>query len=254
MPVTLGAGALAALFAAATPTEWIAAAGWHLYLDQLSPLFAAPVGNGGRAAFAVLVGGLVAVVALIAGLLLLPREAKGNQVMTERVAGRAKRAVHRADDDAALDPADRMPALRRADAHPDAPPRAPIRAAVDLPVGGLDGAAFEPDVLHLDAVAAEPAAEMPLAGASEADAPLDLGSFAEPLPSETAPPPVVDDSLAGLVARFEAGLARRRANQVDAASDGAAIQTGAPPVADLALEAALNTLHRMTARHAGTAA
>ena len=72
----------------------------------------------------------------------------------------------------------------------------------------------------------------------------------------TAPPPLpdpADKSLGAMVARFEAGLSRRRLDVVAKAaipvSDGFVAEP--EPEVDFALEAALGTLQRMTRQSVG---
>jgi hypothetical protein len=75
---------------------------------------------------------------------------------------------------------------------------------------------------------------------------LELGAVDEApaIPAVQAEP--LDSSLGGMVARFEAGLDRRR-NRVPSASDTPpAANEDDDPAVDLALEAALSTLQRMS--------
>lgn len=72
----------------------------------------------------------------------------------------------------------------------------------------------------------------------------------------TAPPPLpdpADKSLGAMVARFEAGLSRRRQDAVAKAaipaSDSVALEP--EPEVDFALEAALSTLQRMNRQSVG---
>ena len=124
IPAVIGAAALTFLFAAVMPFSWIAGISWNLYLDRLSDLFVQPIGNGGRLALAL---GMAAIGALIAGIVALvvaKPEETGFSALRRRM---RRRDMY--DDDA-------LP-RRRADLHPDDPPRPPIRAGRDLPAEGL---------------------------------------------------------------------------------------------------------------------
>lgn len=243
MPATLGTMALVFLFAAVMPLAWVGGLAWNLYLDRFSSLFVPPVGDAGRLVLAIalaLVGGLIA---LIAALALAKPAVQGNRAMNNRVAARARQ-----QEDAALAEPSRR---RRADLHPDDPVRAPISAERDLPAEGLGSVGSfaaapamtsEDDAFELADIAT--------------DDDLDLGAFdIEPAPPLSPSPAAADDdrTLGAMVARFEAGLARRRAARLAPAGYAAndpATQAAAPasdePVVDLALEAALSTLQRMT--------
>jgi hypothetical protein len=184
---------------------------------------------------------------------------KGNQAMNQRVAKRARQAAAEEEaEDSSVD--SQLLRRRRIDAHPDAPPVAPIRADRDLPEGGLDPAKPVPVDYGLNSAPLpdqaerhdEPADEYLLEDDGDF---LDLG-FAEQL-DEPAPParavapaPAADQSLGAMVARFEAGLDKRRNRP--AADAAATVPAPAPaneddgPAVDLALEAALATLQRMS--------
>lgn len=257
VPAVIGAAALTFLFAAVMPLAWVAAISWNLYLDRLSDLFLPPVGNGGRLALAI---GMTAIAAVLAGLiaLVLAKPAvKGNGAMNRRVAARAKQ---QADAEAALP-------RRRADMHPDDAPRPPIRAGRDLPEGGLGplvpAAVDAGDALDLAdaamAIPADEADELVLADLAPVDYDADSGEAPWLQPAELSGPVMpdpADNSLGAMVARFEAGLARRQAAAATAPA------TAPLPVAtpanedgeqaiDFALEAALSTLQRMTRRAVG---
>ncbi len=246
IPALIGAAALTFLFAALMPFAWVSAISWNLYLDRLSDLFVPPIGNGGRLALAL---GMAAVASLIAGfvaLLIAKPEAAGLSSLRNPFRRRAEAA----DADA---PA---PTRRRVDVHPDDPPRPPLRAGRDLPAGGLDGFdTTRPEPLLADGAAGEDEAELVLADLAPeedfgADAPwLQPAEITMPAP---APDPA-DKSLGAMVARFEAGLARRRQMaiaQVALPGTGEAMREEEPEV-DFALEAALGTLQRMTRQSAG---
>lgn len=254
IPAVIGAAALTFLFAAVMPFSWVAGISWNLYLDRLSDLFVPPIGNGGRLALAL---GMSAIAALIAGLvalLIAKPEAAGLSSLRNRFR-RASDAVEGDDSEEILT------RRRRVDLHPDDPPRPPIRAGRDLPAGGLGPVAATS--VH------EPAAFDPWSGAAPVEAEDEL-VLADLAPEEefggdapwlqpavmTSPPPMpdpADKSLGAMVARFEAGLTRRR--QVAPASTAAIpVPEGAEadePEVDFALEAALSTLQRMTRQSVG---
>lgn len=251
IPAVIGAAALTFLFAALMPFSWVAAISWNLYLDRLSDLFVAPIGNGGRLALAL---GMSAVAAAIAGLvaLLIARpEAAGLTSLSNLF----RRAPEEADD------GEPVLTRRRVDLHPDDPPRPPIRAGRDLPVGGLDavGAAsvYEPAEFDpwLGGAAVEAEDELMLADLAPGE---DFGEDApwlQPaeMTSSSSLPHHADKSLGAMVARFEAGLTRRRQDAVAKAANPAATGVAAEdePEVDFALEAALSTLQRMTRQSVG---
>lgn len=247
IPAVIGAAALTFLFAALMPFAWVSAISWNLYLDRLSDLFVPPIGNGGRLALAF---GMAAVAALIAGfvaLLIAKPEAAG----LSSIRNPFRRQAEASDDD------EPVFTRRRIDLHPDDSLRPPIRAARDLPAGGLDAfeaPLFKPggDAEREDAAAGD---ELILADLATEE---DLGADAPWLqPAEmTAPAPApapMDKSLGAMVARFEAGLAQRRQAAVArAAIPGAdAAVPAEEPEIDFALEAALGTLQRMTRQSVG---
>ena len=255
VPAVIGAAALTFLFAAVMPLAWVAGISWNLYLDRLSDFFVPPIGNGGRLALALAMAAIAALIAGIVALIVAKPEETGFSSMRRRLHRRAEMASRR-DDDSALP-------RRRADLHPDDPPRPPIRAGRDLPAEGL-GPPTMPVVTPADGAAemafAAPADEYdygdelvladlaPTEPASTGDEPwLQPAEIATP----TAMPDPADNSLGAMVARLEAGLARRR--QADPASGAADAEPGtkAPPEVDFALEAALGTLQRMTRHAAG---
>ncbi|MBU0823120.1 MAG: hypothetical protein KKB78_01570, partial [Alphaproteobacteria bacterium] len=148
---------------------------------------------------------------------------------------------------------------RRVDLHPDDPVRPPIRAGRDLPAGGLGplnaevaDQSAEAD-LWLDEFAEQNADELVLADL----APEDHAAGDEPWlqPAEMTAKSLSaasDNSLGAMVARLEAGLARRREPTAAAdmtAPDGAAVEPELE--VDFALEAALSTLQRMTRQSVG---
>ena len=252
MPAVIGAAALTFLFAAVMPISWVAGIAWNLYLDRLSDYFVPPVGNAARLILAL---GMAVIAALIAGLvalLIAQPEAAG----LSSLRGRFRREpTADADEDGDAFWTRR----RRVDLHPDDPVRPPIRAGRDLPAGGLGplnadvaDQSAEAD-LWLDEFAEQNADELVLADL----APEDHAAGEEPWlqPAEMTAKPLSaasDNSLGAMVARLEAGLARRREPTATAdttAPDGAVVE--AEPEVDFALEAALSTLQRMTRQSVG---
>lgn len=244
IPAVIGAAALTFLFAAVMPFSWVAGISWNLYLDRLSDLFVPPIGNGGRLALALGMAAIAAVLAGLVALLIAKPEAAGLSSLRDRF----RRTPAEASDD--------EPVLtrRRVDLHPDDPPRPPIRAGRDLPAGGLgaigggviDHVVDEPDVDASD--------ELVLADLAPED---DFDGDAPWLqPAEMTAPPLpdpADKSLGAMVARFEAGLSRRRQDAVAKAAIPASgsVALEAEPEVDFALEAALSTLQRMTRQSVG---
>jgi len=258
IPAVIGAAALTFLFAALMPFSWVAAISWNLYLDRLSDLFVPPIGNGGRLALALGMSAVAAVIAGLVALLIARPEAAGLSSLRNPF----RRASEEADDDD-------EPVLtrRRVDLHPDDPPRPPIRAGRDLPAGGLgavgstsvyEPAEFDPwlggavveaqeqEEAEDELVLAELAPEEDFGGEAPWLQPAEMTS----LPPSPDP---ADTSLGAMVARFEAGLARRRQDAVAKAAIPAATGVAAEdePEVDFALEAALSTLQRMTHQSAG---
>ncbi len=253
IPAVIGAAALTFLFAAVMPFSWVAGISWNLYLDRLSDLFVQPIGNGGRLALAFGMSAFAAMIAGFVALLIAKPEAAGLTSLRDRF----RRVSVEADDD--------EPVLtrRRVDLHPDDPPRPPIRAGRDLPAGGLDGSALAEPTAPGEWLEDEAEAE------AEGD---DVGELvlADLAPEEefdgeapwlqpavmTSPPPMpdpADKSLGAMVARFEAGLTRRR-QTAPASTAAIPVPDGAEadePEVDFALEAALSTLQRMTRQSVG---
>jgi hypothetical protein len=258
MPAVIGAAALTFLFAGVMPMSWVAGIGWNLYLDRLSDYFVPPIGNAGRLMLALGMAAIASVIAGLVALLITQPEAAG----LTSLRGRFRREpVADADEDGDAFWTRR----RRVDLHPDDPLRPPIRAGRDLPAGGLGplnadvvatGHSAEAD-LWLDEFAEQNADELVLADLAPAES---VATGEEPWlqPADMKAPPLpapTDNSLGAMVARLEAGLARRR----EPASEGAAIAASpapedhacAEPAVDFALEAALSTLQRMTRRSVG---
>lgn len=249
IPAVIGSAALTFLFAAVMPFSWVAGISWNLYLDRLSDLFVQPIGNGGRLALALGMSAIAAVIAGFVAVLIAKPEASGLSSLRER--------FRRTSQDVESDDSEEiLTRRRRVDLHPDDPPRPPIRAGRDLPAGGLDGSAIAEPVtpgLWLGEAEVDELVLADLAPEEEFD-----GDAPWLQPAEmTAPPPLpdpADKSLDAMVARFEAGLARRRqATPVSTAaipmSD--AVEPESEPEVDFALEAALSTLQRMTRQSVG---
>ncbi|WP_137870159.1 hypothetical protein [Sphingopyxis sp. 2PD] len=255
LPAAIGAAALTFLFAAVMPMSWVAAISWNLYLDRLSDYFVPPVGNAARLILAL---GMAAIASLIAGLvalLIAQPEAAG----LTSLRGRFRRApAADADEDGDAFWTRR----RRVDLHPDDSLRPPIRAGRDLPAGGLGPLTADRDAadrsaeadLWLGEFAEQNADELVLADlAPTEDEPTGDEPWLQPADMKAPPLPApTDNSLGAMVARLEAGLARRReptaAAAVDAPDEPA---LAVEPEVDFALEAALSTLQRMTRQSVG---
>lgn len=160
-------------------------------------------------------------------------------------------------------------ALRRADAHPDAPARAPIFASRDF--GGLDifprvapmrlgeADAAEPEqppvIRALPRVAASPALDEAIEAEYEEVIEPTVAPLADPAP-EAPVPPAAALSITELTERLERGLARRTREPRTGSGVLADMPVEAPvPVrdevddqADQALRAALSTLRAMADR------
>lgn len=255
MPAVIGAAALTFLFAAVMPMTWVEGISWNLYLDRLSDFFVPPVGNAARLTLAFGMSAVAAVFAGLVALLIAKPEAAGLSSLRRRLRPRADDAN---DDDGGSVVTRR----RRVDRHPDDAPRPPIRAGRDLPAGGLGPLRGNtPDGETQAAPRAgesriEAADELVLADLAPVEA-MEPGEEPWLQPAEIAAPVMpesTDHSLGAMVARLEAGLARRR--QAPAAATAAIPVSGLAtdiddPEVDLALEAALGTLQRMTRQSVG---
>jgi len=158
--------------------------------------------------------------------------------------------------------ADRLRRFRRADAHPDAPPREPIRASRDLgePFMEVSVFAWEPgarqealprpeavaipeadftDVSDEDVL---PAPAETLVVEAQAEPVADIADIAEPEPVRAAPR-AARPSLGELMDRLSAGLERR-------VRDAERHAPSSPPMRDMrpALRDALDELNRLAAR------
>ncbi len=248
IPAVIGAAALTFLFAAVMPFSWVVGISWNLYLDRLSDFFVPPIGNAGRLVLALGMSAVAAVIAGLVALLIARPDAAGLSSLRDRF----RRAPVEADD------GEPVLTRRRVDLHPDDPPRPPIRAGRDLPPGGLGA-------IGASVVETSRASDFYLGDTDElvlADlAPEENFDGNEPWlqPAEISRPVMpdaADKSLGAMVARLEAGLARRHQASNEPATS-AAIPTPDQdipedePEMDLALEAALSTLHRMTRQSVG---
>lgn len=242
LPAVIGAAALTFLFAAVIPMAWVAGISWNLYLDRLAELFVPPVGNGARLALALGMSAVASLIAAFVALLLAQPE--------ESRVGSLRRRVRGAP---IVDSEGGQP-RRRADHHPDDPPRPPLRAGRDLPALGL-GPVGAPQEFAVPETAGWPGADelvladlAPVEIDEEGEAPwlqpVELAGRAMPDPN--------DKSLGAMVARFESGLGQRRyGHAATAAVPVPAMVEDAEAEIDFALEAALSTLQRMNRKTVG---
>ncbi len=96
----------------AMPRSWVERAVFELYVDTVIPAAKLPIGDMGHAVVALVAAALVAIVAF----------AIARLVDFGRLLSRRKRTPELGHDGEVAEPR-----LRRADSHPDAPPRAPFR-------------------------------------------------------------------------------------------------------------------------------
>lgn len=147
------------------------------------------------------------------------------------------------------------PSVRRADAHPDAPPRPPVRAARDLGQPFLDPvvppepelalprdldtpmAMFDPEALPMVPAAPPPTVRPLFRPAVEPEPqPVAEAEFSPPSPEEPVADPVQPaPSLSALIDRLDQGLQRRRGERADPGADAA----------NAGLASALGALRRM---------
>lgn len=205
-------------------------------IPALFPAAEPPLGLTARLALAVTAGAGAAAAAWFVALLILG----GDDVVTLRPRAIAPEPVAKA----------RVPVLRRADAHPDAPPRAPLLATRELGVPFLDVraprppveadlprdldaplSAFDPDAIP--AVPVEPVrAVAPLYAPGERFEAFELRPPVRPAPEQ--PPiaaPRTDATIHALLDRLERGVARK-----------------IEPAREHGLEDTLSDLRRMAAR------
>ncbi len=290
MAMAIGGAAIASVVAMFVPVGlWETLTG-STGISEMIPATAAPLGDTARAMIAFGVGALT--FALLAPMLLrrkdmvraapqrgrepvyyqIDDEPRGDQKTAPSLISRLKEkasafiAARRGAGD--ISGLEDLPKLRPADAHPDAPPRRPLRATRDL----VDP---EPEALVQETLvqpSAEPVAE------SEMGIALPETSV-EPALSADVPAEISSASLAEMIDRLETALAERQQKlaQLEAligeeaaakvpqlrevASEAASVAKAAPVVEavasaapqeaeemDAALRSALQTLHRMNAR------
>lgn len=253
MPAVIGAAALTFLFTAFVPMSWIAAISWNLYLDRVFELFVPPVDNAARLALAF---GMSALAALLAAFFALLASEPGIALFSP-----LRRPRSHGDDDVDADLVAPLP-RRRADRHPDDPPRPPILAGRDLPAGGLgpvlpmtDAAKYD-GLPFVDAVI-EDDDELVLADLAPVE-PDDPAEAPWLQPARVSGPPMpdpADHSLGAMVQRLEAGLLRRRQETVAqpplSIPGMAAANEDEDSEIDFALEAALGTLQRLNRNSVG---
>jgi len=244
LPAVIGAAALTFLFAAVMPMAWVAGISWNLYLDRLSDFFVPPVGNAARLSLAL---GMAFIAALIAGfvaLLIAEPEQSGLASIGRLFKRRETGEIDEADEDAPV-------RRRRADLHPDDPPRPPIRAGRDLPAQGLGPIAAADVSGVFDEY--EEADELILADLAPVEAEPGEAPWLQPVDrAGPAMPDPADNSLGAMVARFEAGLSRRRPVAAPTIPvPGLTADIDEAPEIDFALEAALGTLQRMNRQTTG---
>lgn len=214
-----GFAALAVAFVAfAMPGDLFEAAVSASGLPALLPAAAPPLGNTARLA-------VVAMAALLSF---------GGLFLLLRALGPGPR---RATPDA--------PRVRRADAHPDAPSRRPIRAGDDLGEPAFDWpapAATEapPQTVGAPHIEAEPVAEPEPFPLSE--------DYAEP-EAEAAPPAsrsTDDESIPGLMERLESGLAHRARRVRRREVPPVTREDFVPLPGELRLQSAIDSLQKLT--------
>lgn len=169
--VTLAGIGIAAGIATA-PSDTLDAAIVRSGLPSILPAATPPVGINGRILLALAAGGLIVALGWVAPLL---------AVLRRRAPRPAAAPVAAASQD--------VPVIRKADAHPDAPPRRPIRAAADL--GAPLPIALVEEVSSRGRPVAVPAAKVAaarLVGEPEGET-VDM----IPLTSKPAPAPVAKD-------------------------------------------------------------
>lgn len=237
----LGVAAVAAaggaLALASVPVPLIEIALASSGISELVPAAAPPLGGTARA----LVSALGALLGGGAALALLPsgaawtQDREGRDTMgsaVEKIVAFVRRGKEPAEPVA---PVADVPLLRRADAHPDAPARAPIMASRDLgeaPLAGVDAPepAFPapqppPAAAWLEPAAPEPVmpeSAMPLAEAPSAPAGLAMPRAPEPLPWE-----VIKAEMARIAAAMQSPPADAAATVAPAASP--ATENAPPP-------------------------
>lgn len=274
--VGLAAGAAVAVMPVVL-LEWVVASSG---LSEMLPMAAPPLGMTFRA----LASGAAAIVAMGATVMVLPA-AKTNSGQRKKHMAFAFSKLADFARGRNRTGGEEMPCMRRADAHPDAPPRLPLYASRDL-----GEPALMPIVMGHSPEDDETFSSVTEAMASNAEA-LDMPRAPEPLPWEAIKAEIArvrggdergdgemlsplgekddtpaaftqsleDMTITGLAARFEAGLQRRRASQTALAHaepveefDASSLPTVATLVRqeepDTDLMAALATLRGITAK------
>jgi hypothetical protein len=203
-------------------------------LPALLPIAAPPLGWTARAALMLVAALAVAVPVWIALTLLAVRRPVALPAVDEVVE-------------------EAPPSVRRADAHPDAPPRPPVRAARDLGMPFLDPVAATEAELELprdlntpmamfdpEALPMVPAAPPPAVRPLFRPPPVDVEPEAEPEPAPPPPPvepsPTPTPELSELIDRLDRGLQRRRGDRPVSAG---------PETGNAGLASALGALRRM---------
>jgi hypothetical protein len=229
-------------------------------ISEVLPAVAPPLGITAR----LLLAGFAGLMAAGAALAFRRQDApaKGEETMAfalSRLTGLARRRAAKPEPLVSD-----MPVLRRADAHPDAPPRRPIFASSDFGGSGMFSETpavpevsapdiFTPDVETgfaeqpfagdaapvMQSPVEQPSAPLPLESAPAEEILSGFAPLAAPVPPpgmEVQPDALADAphreprapldglSIAQLAERFEQGLARRAARPVAAAFDAPAVQ------------------------------
>lgn len=255
----LGGGVTGAL----VPADMLDLASRASGLARILPAAAPPLGDTARLIFIGLSGlGATGLVMLLSPWKQRTRPEHTEDIMTYMASKytalfrRSARRIERAEDMPATEAeAELAPAVRRIDAHPDAPPRAPLVVSRDL--AGEASALMEeeprgPIVQDITGLAM-PRAPEPLpweAIETEMSRLLETVRFRA---VEEAPPgdlPEADTdaepTITELAARLERGIARRRTAETDASSDLPAASSLPPPperTAVLAVVSAMASLH-----------
>ncbi|MDB5696644.1 MAG: hypothetical protein JWN21_2187 [Sphingomonas bacterium] len=199
------AGGLFALGAIALPTAWLEDAVTGSAIAAVLTVAEPPLGATARAVLA-LVGGVAFAAVTWAALYLLM--GPGGPLAAKKTSGSARRQT---------------PTVRRADAHPDAPPRWPLSATeLPAPPPPVAVAPVQQDLpadLDMPLAAFDPAAVLPVPMTpSEAVKPLApalapgerMETFALAIPARPAPPPSDEPpSIDALLRRLEQGAQRR---------------------------------------------
>lgn len=295
LPIMLGAIAAAAVAMVPVSTlEWLATSAG---LSEILPAAAPPLGFKARV---VLMAFAALMVAVGSALLLLhlqtshsgpapvvkapTKEKHVGYAMTRAFSLRGLIAMARGDDRAARTDETGI-SRRRADHHPDAPPRAPLVASRDLPVlnepesngqPGFKRLPASPEPWSIDELTTDPA-QMSALSQPRMIKPIVPDPAAHAAPAADQATPVRADSvavdagtqsIAALTARFESGMAKRIAlRDADCAqraiaafdlhdemplsalppAEPVAVRASVDAEIDAALQSALTTLRRMVA-------